>query len=68
MDNQNQNENIKIEKPKFDRKKYMKDYMNEYFKKHKVECKTCNCMIFPHSIKQHNESMKHKYLALSKEV
>ena len=64
MDNQNK---IDIEKPKFNRKIYMKDYMKNYYKKIKVKCE-CGCEIFPHAVKQHNDSIKHKYLMISKEV
>jgi hypothetical protein len=46
---------------KADKKKYHSEYMKEWLKKKKVECE-CGCTVFPHALKHHQQSLKHKYL------
>ena len=42
-------------------KAYMSSYMKEYYKDKMVICE-CGCVLFPHAIKKHRDSLKHKYL------
>jgi hypothetical protein len=42
-------------------KEYMKPYMKAYYKTKKVTCE-CGSVLFPHAVKAHKETLKHKYL------
>ena len=46
-------------------REYQKTYMNTYYKDKMITCE-CNCKIFPHALKKHILTTKHKYLVLSK--
>ena len=42
-------------------KAYMSIYMNEYYKDKMITCE-CGCVLFPHAVKKHRDSLKHNSL------
>jgi hypothetical protein len=46
-------------------KNYQKTYMKDYYKGKMVECE-CGCILFPHAVNKHKETMKHKYKMMIK--
>ena len=68
MDAQIQNNQVE-QKPKFNRKEYMKKYLKTYMKEryHKElkECE-CGCKVHPSRMESHKATRKHKYLVLTK--
>ena len=46
-------------------KNYQKTYMKDYYKDKMVDCQ-CGAVLFPHAVKRHQITLKHRYLVALK--